>query len=366
MKWYDFSEIIEDKTGGNPKLKVSEYKDKGEIPVIDQGKRQISGYSHDDTLKYNYNKPLIIFGDHTCILKYIDFPFILGADGVKALEIKVKADTKYIYYFLKTAKIPDTGYDRHFKYLKRIKIPLPPIETQKRIAAILDKADELRRNDQKILEKYDQLAQSVFLEMFGDPVTNTKGWDKTRFDQVGSIERGVSKNRPRNAPELLGGKHPLIQTGDVANCELYIQEYDSTYSDIGLAQSKKWPKGTLCITIAANIAKTGILSFEACFPDSVVGFLPNEKTNIIYIHFWLSFLQKILESTAPESAQKNINLRILRELELPLPPIIEQNHFAEIIKHIETQKQLTQQSLQKSERLFQSLLQKAFREDLFL
>jgi type I restriction enzyme S subunit len=80
----------------------------------------------------------------------------------------------------------------------------------------------------------------------------------------------------------------------------------------------------------------------------------------------LSFLQKILESTAPESAQKNINLRILRELELPLPPIIEQNRFAEIIKHIEKQKQLTQESLQKSEELFQSLLQKAFREDLFL
>jgi type I restriction enzyme S subunit len=81
--------------------------------------------------------------------------------------------------------------------MKEQKIPLPPLETQKKIAAILDKADELRRNDQKILEKYEQLAQSVFLEMFGDPVTNTKGWDKTRFDQVGSIERGVSKNRPR-------------------------------------------------------------------------------------------------------------------------------------------------------------------------
>jgi len=178
---------------------------------------------------------------------------------------------------------------------------------------------------------------------------------------VGSIERGVSKNRPRNAPELLGGKHPLIQTGDVANCELYIQEYDSTYSDIGLAQSKKWPKGTLCITIAANISKTGILSFKACFPDSVVGFLPNDKTNIIYIHFWLSFLQKILESTVPETARKNINLRILRELELPLPPIIEQNRFAEIIQHIETQKQLTLQSHQKSKELFQSLLQRAFK-----
>lgn len=293
-------------------------------------------------------------------------------EAIAAFRIKenCQVDRKYLYYVLREFDFTGTGdkavmgLTLNQKKLRKLQIPLPPLETQKKIAAILDKADELRRNDQKILEKYDQLVRSVFLEMFGDPVTNPKGWDKIRFDQVGSIERGVSKNRPRNAPELLGGKHPLIQTGDVANCELYIQEYDSTYSDIGLAQSKKWPKGTLCITIAANIAKTGILSFEACFPDSVVGFLPNEKTNIIYIHFWLSFLQKIIESTAPESAQKNINLRILRELELPLPPINEQNRFAEIINHIETQKQLIQQSLQKSEDLFQSLLQKAFRGNL--
>ena len=120
----------------------------------------------------------------------------------------------------------------------------------------------------------------------------------------------------------------------------------------------------MCITIAANIAKTGILTFNACFPDSVVGFVPNEKTNNIYTLFWLSFLQKILEETAPESAQKNINLTILKALDFPLPEVTLQNQFAERVTHIEKQKQQAEASLVKAEELFNSLLQKAFKGEL--
>ena len=202
------------------------------------------------------------------------------------------------------------------------------------------------------------------MDMFGDPVRNPKGWKVVKFSDVGKLDRGKSKHRPRNAPELLGGIHPLIQTGNLANCGVYLKEYTSTYSDIGLAQSKKWPSGTLCITIAANIAKTGILSFDACFPDSVVGFIPNQKTNNLYTLFWLSFLQKILEETAPESAQKNINLGILRALDFPLPKIELQNQFAEKVQAIEAQKEQAQASLAMAEDLFNSLLQKAFKGEL--
>jgi type I restriction enzyme S subunit len=190
------------------------------------------------------------------------------------------------------------------------------------------------------------------------------GWEELAFGAVGKLDRGKSKHRPRNAPELLGGKHPLIQTGDVANCSGYIKQYNSTYSDIGLAQSKIWKAGTLCITIAANIAKTGILTFDACFPDSVVGFIPNEKSDKEFVRYWLSFLQKTLEASAPESAQKNINLKILRELDIPLPPITLQNQFAKRIQAIEAQKQQAQASLEKSENLFNSLLQRAFKGEL--
>jgi len=189
--------------------------------------------------------------------------------------------------------------------------------------------------------------------MFGDPVLNTKNWKTLKFEEIGTLERGKSKHRPRNAPELLGGIHPLIQTGDVSNAGTYIETFSSTYSDLGLSQSKKWPKGTLCITIAANIAKTGILTFDACFPDSVVGFIPNEKlTNNEFILFWMSFLQKSLEEMAPESAQKNINLEILRKLDVIVPPIDIQEKFAQQVRKAELVKKKYKEQLSKFEDLF--------------
>ena len=168
--------------------------------------------------------------------------------------------------------------------------------------------------------------------MFGDPVNNSEGLPELTLPELGEFGRGVSKHRPRNDPKLLGGKYPLIQTGEVANSNLYITEYESTYSELGFKQSKLWQKGTLCITIAANIAKTAILTFDACFPDSVVGFKANDKTNNIFIHYWFSFFQAILEAQAPESAQKNINLKTLSELKIIVPPIDLQNEFATFVE----------------------------------
>ena len=282
--------------------------------------------------------------------------------------------SKYIYYYTKTSwyklwvenkqnAVAQPNINAK-QYGSELKIPLPPLPIQKRIAAILDAADAYRQKTKALLEKYDQLAQSLFLEMFGDPVTNPKGWEVVKLGSVGTIDRGKSKHRPRNAPELLGGPYPLIQTGDVANSSGYITEYKTTYSELGLAQSKIWPKGTLCITIAANIAKTGILTFDACFPDSVVGFTASESTTNEYTQFWMSFLQQILEEKAPESAQKNINLAILRSLDFPLPPIRLQEEFVKRIKTLETQKQEAQTALQKAEDLFNSLLQRAFNGEL--
>lgn len=121
-----------------------------------------------------------------------------------------------------------------------------------------------------------------------------------------------------------------------------------------------WKAGTLCITIAANIAKTAILSFDACFPDSVVGFIANEKTNNIFIHYWFSFFQQILEAQAPESAQKNINLKILSELNVIVPAIELQNRFAEFVEQIEKTRSSISHSLEKLETLKKALMQEYY------
>lgn len=245
-----------------------------------------------------------------------------------------------------------------------IEIPLPPLDEQRRIAAILDKADAIRRKRQESIRLTEEFLRSTFLEMFGDPVMNPKGWEVRKFSDVGSLDRGVSKHRPRNAPELLGGPYPLIQTGDVANSGGYIRNHKSTYSEIGLKQSKMWPVGTLCITIAANIAKTGILTFDACFPDSVVGFSPNAQTTTEYVQYWLGFLQKILEDTAPESAQKNINLEILRNLEIPLPPIDLQRQFSKQLNNVQEMKAKQIAGVVSVDTFFNSLTHRAFRGEL--
>jgi type I restriction enzyme S subunit len=200
-----------------------------------------------------------------------------------------------------------------------IEILLPPLEEQRRIAAILDKATELEVLSMKQSRLLEDAEKHLFLEYFGSPFPGKTPWPVAQLGELGSLERGISKHRPRNDPTLMDGPYPFIQTGDVAGCRGKITTFSATYSEKGLAQSRLWPAGTLCITIAANIAKTGILDFDACFPDSVVGFQERSPAIITYVQCWMSFLQGHIEQMAPESAQKNINLEILRGLSVPVP-----------------------------------------------
>lgn len=241
------------------------------------------------------------------------------------------------------------------EWLKSYKIGIPSLSKQQHIVEELDLLSSIIEKKKAQLNELDNLAQSLFYEMFGDPVNNDKSWKLSSLKMMGEIGRGISKHRPRNAPELLGGTMPLIQTGDVANAEMYIRTYNSTYSDLGVSQSKTWKSGTLCITIAATIGKCAILGFDACFPDSVVGFTVNKSVcNNEYVYFIFRRLQAILEGNAPAVAQKNINLKVLSNLDIPLPPIDLQNQFASKIEAIEHQKELIKQSIKEVETLFNS------------
>lgn len=208
-----------------------------------------------------------------------------------------------------------------------LEIPVPPLPEQRRIVDVLSRAEGIVRLRRDAEKKAAELIPALFIDMFGDPATNPKGWPTAPFGEIGTLDRGKSRHRPRDAAELYGGIYPFIQTGDVSNSGGRITQHAATYSELGLKQSRLWPCGTLCITIAANIAKTGILDFDACFPDSVVGFLPSERVRTEYVQSWLGFLQPMLEANAPQAAQKNINLEILRKLPVPLPPLDLQNIF---------------------------------------
>ena len=244
---------------------------------------------------------------------------------------------KYLFYVVKYMNLEKyfTGATIphiYFKDYKNEEFNFDFWERQVEIVSVLSKCEKVIDLCKQELQLLDKLIKARFVELFGDPVSNSYGLPEATLPDLGEFGRGVSKHRPRNDIKLLGGKYPLIQTGDVANAGLYITSYSSTYSELGLKQSKMWDKGTLCITIAANIAKTAILEFDACFPDSVVGFIANERTNNIFVHYWFSFFQAILESQAPESAQKNINLKILSELKVIVPEKRKQDQFASFVK----------------------------------
>ena len=161
------------------------------------------------------------------------------------------------------------------------------------------------------------------------PFDLPKGWSWATFPELGLFGRGKSRHRPRNDPILfVDGTYPMVQTGDVARSNGVISTYTSKYNETGLAQSMLWPKGTLCITIAANIADSGILSFDACFPDSVVGLIPYPIfQNSRYFEYFMRTAKDDLLEFAPSTAQKNINLGILETLLISLPPLAEQHRI---------------------------------------
>ena len=229
--------------------------------------------------------------------------------------------------------------------MRQMVIPYRCMKEQEQIVDEISRVFHLIAVRNEELALLEQLVKSRFIELFGDPVYNTKNLPTKRLAELGSLDRGRSQHRPRNAPELLGGPYPLIQTGEVANSGLYITGYSNTYSELGLKQSKMWKAGTLCITIAANIAQTSILTFDACFPDSVVGFIPGDSISAIYMHYWFGFFQKILEEQAPQVAQKNINLKILSDLSVVVPNQEQQKDFIAFVKQTDKSKFFACQTL---------------------
>ena len=379
MKKVKLGEICEIQAGGTPSRNKKEFWVQGNIPWVkikDINSKYISKVEEHITelgLQFSSAK---LFSRGTIlytIFATIGEVAILDIDAatnqaIAGLHLKSEKVLKdYLYFFLLSIKNRVKNDSRgvaqnniNLTYLKNIEVPIVENSIQQEICNNLTKINQIITQRNQQLVELSNLVKSRFNEMFGDPVLNDMGWEIETLDKVGTIGRGVSKYRPRNASELFGGIYPFIQTGDVANSGNYIVDYHSTYSDFGLKQSKLWDKGTLCITIAANIAKTSILAFDSCFPDSIVGFIPGERTNNMFIHYWFSYFQKMLESQAPESAQKNINLKILSELKVILPPLSLQNEFADFVAQVDKSQLAIQKSLEELETLKKSLMQEYF------
>ena len=182
-------------------------------------------------------------------------------------------------------------------------------------------------------------------------------WEITSLSELGTFSRGKSKHRPRNDVKLFeDGKYPLVQTGDVKAANLYITKNDSYYNDFGLKQSKLWPAGTLCITIAANIAETAILSYPMCFPDSIVGFNANpEKSSELFVYYFFEYIKKEIQKSASGSIQDNINIDYLSKMRIKIPDKKYQDKIVELLSSIDKKILLNNQINQELETMAKTL-----------
>jgi type I restriction enzyme, S subunit len=285
-------------------------------------------------------------------------------------------DLMFLYHCLKSlqltrlAKGVKPGLNRNEVY--RIEFAFPPLSEQKRIVAILDEIlagiDAATANVEKNLANSRELFDVYLRSALGQ---RGLGWEEKTLKEVSAeFGRGKSKHRPRGDVKLLGGQYPLIQTGDVANSNHHIVEYSQTYNEFGLAQSKLWPKGTVCIAIVgANVAETAILDFDACFPDSVIGLVvDNRLANNEYVEFLLQTFKALLKQRGKGTARDNINLATFEGQRFPFPDVAKQrqivariNGLAEQTRRLES---LYQQKLDYLAELKQAILQKALAGEL--
>ncbi|MBH5329792.1 restriction endonuclease subunit S [Eikenella sp. S3360] len=356
VEWRPLGEVAS--IGKGKQLNKSMLREKDKYPVINGGINP-SGYWHE----YNNEAGTIVIsqgGASAGFVNWMDVPFFAGAHAytIKANEDKLLQ--RFAYYFLKMKQIAfmqcqyGAGIPALAKSeLQNLLIPIPPLEIQQKIVKILDKFTELEAaleaalEAELVLRKRQYQYYRDFLldfdnQIWGGVAECYKGrlkdvvW-KTLGEVALDFGRGKSKHRPRNDARLYGGNIPFVQTGDIKNAGHIIESYTQTYSDFGLNQSKLWKKGTLCITIAANIAETAVLGFDACFPDSVIGFVANpEETTSDYVEYLLSSLKMKLQEKGMGSAQENINLATFSNMRFPFPPLSEQEKIAAILDKFDT------------------------------
>ena len=337
---YKFSDLYYDDTKNAKKLKSSEYKNIGKYIIVDQGKSLIAGYTDNEDGLYT-DVPVIIFGDHTRNIKYINSPFFLGADGTKVLKSSLKnANYKYLYYLLKNASIPDTGYNRHYKWLKELMFEYHSQEQQNQIVTILDKLDLTISKYREELLLLDELVRARFVEMFGNPVSNSKDLPVQKMNNVapicqydGSFEESVW---------LLNLDMVESQTGRIINYNIVSKD------EIGGSVCTFDENNVLYSKLRPYLNKVVVPDGKGYATSELVPLRPDPKIiNRIYLAYLLrsnEFVEMIKEKVAGAKMPR-VSMSDFREFNIPVPPLELQNQFASFVEEIDKSRLLSNHSL---------------------
>ena len=279
---------------------------------------------------------------------------------------------KYGFYFAQTLKpqlekasssttLPIVNKSR----FSDLEIKYPPLTEQRRIASILDQADELRQKRQQTIEKLDQLLQATFIDMFGDPVSNPKGWDKEKMDSLMTIVRGGS---PRPIENFLGGTYPWIKIGDATKGDnLFITKTKQAITEEGLNKTRLLSEGSvICANCGVSLGFARILKIQGCIHDGWLAFqdINEEKIHKLFLLKALNSITQYFRDTAPDGTQPNLNTAIMKNFELIIPPMELQLKFITLVESIEKQKKLLDTSNTEISNLFKSLQNQAFSGNL--
>ena len=354
-----FTEIFEDVTKQGTKIPTNLYLENGLYPIIDQGQSEIAGYT-DQTEGLFTDIPAIIFGDHTRIIKYVDTPCFLGADGVKLLKAKdPTANYKYLYYALCNADIPNTGYNRHFKWLKEIEIAECSIEEQNSIVAQFEKIDTLICLRKQQLSKLEELVKSRFIELFGniDECEN-----KLDLQDICLKITDGSHNPPSGVEK---SQNYMISSQNIH--DNIIDYKDVRYlSDSDFENENKRTAimpGDVLLTIVGAIGRSAVVKddLNITCQRSVCVIHPNrDKVNSIFLKYMLDSISDKIINEARGAAQKGIYLNQVKKLQIICPSFDFQSQFATFVEQIDKSKFEIQKSLEKLETLKKSLMQKYF------
>ena len=359
-----FDELLEDRTKEGTKLQTSEYSADGLHPIIDQGQKDIAGYTDREDGIFPV-VPCIVFGDHTRVIKYVDKPFFLGADGVKVLCPKTaRNNTKYLYYALNSVKIPDTGYNRHYKWLKEARITVYSKEKQDTLVSIFELIDDLISLRKKQLQKLDDLVKSRFVEMFGDVIHNDRSWPVRLFSEISTSRLGkMLDTKQRKGTHL----YPYLANFNVQWFRFDLQKLNEMDFDEADQIEFELRDGDLLVCEGGEIGRCAVWhgEIQPCFFQKALHRVRcnQEIIKSDYLAWWFKYNCEHGGFSSIEGAKATIahlpGIK-LKSLPVPIPPIDRQNAFVTFLKQVEKTRLTLQNGLNTMELLKQSLMQKYF------
>ena len=353
-----FTDIFEDVTKQGTKIPTNLYLETGMYPIIDQGQSQVAGYTNQTEGLFT-DIPAIIFGDHTRIIKYIDTPCFLGADGVKLLKAKdPTANYKYLYYALCNADIPNTGYNRHFKWLKEIEIPEYSSEEQSKIVAQFEEIDNVISLRKQQLAKLDELVKSRFIELL----------EKEEYKKVtvSSVLNTGFWLMPATPEFIVDGEVPYITSKNIKNRTIDFDnvKYISREAYKSISANRPTQKGDILISMIGTLGQTAVIQDDREFYGQNL-YLLRLNNAIVNTTYFCEFFnsdtaQYKLQGKRNQSTQAYLKANHVEDLILSLPPMKLQEQFAAFVEQVDKSKVEIQKSLQQLETLKKALMQKYF------